>query len=63
MPRKKRKKHTTQEKTAILRDHLINKVPASDFCDKHGAIPRDFWLEELEREAIINFHLEYQGEG
>ncbi|MBF0371584.1 MAG: transposase [Magnetococcales bacterium] len=33
---KKRKNHTAQEKTAILREHLINKVPISNLCDRHG---------------------------
>ena len=43
MSRKKRKKHTAQEKTAILRDHLINKVPVSYLCDKHGIHPTQFY--------------------
>jgi transposase len=43
MPRKKRKKPTAQEKTAILRDHLINKVPVSDLCDQHGIHPTQFY--------------------
>jgi len=43
MSRKKRKKHTAQEKTAILREHLINKVPVSDLCDKHGIYPTIFY--------------------
>ena len=43
MSRKKRKKHTAQEKTAILRDHLINKVPVSDLCDKHSIHPTQFY--------------------
>ena len=40
---KKRKKHTAQEKTTILRDHLINKVPVSDLCDQHGIHPTQFY--------------------
>ncbi len=49
MSRKKRKNHTAQEKTAILRDHLINKVPVSDLCDKHGIHPTQFyrWQKSL----------------
>ena len=43
MSRKKRKNHTAEEKTAILRDHLINKVPVSDLCDKHGVHPTQFY--------------------
>ncbi len=29
----------------------------------NGAIPRDFWLEEWEKQAIIKFYLEHQEEG
>lgn len=43
MSRKKRKHHTAEEKTALLRDHLINKVPVSDLCDKHGIHPTQFY--------------------
>ena len=38
-----RKYHTPQEKTAILREHLINKVPVSDLCDQHGLQPTLFY--------------------
>ena len=38
-----RKYHTPQEKTAILREHLINKVPVSDLCDRHGLQPTLFY--------------------
>ena len=40
---KERKNHTAQEKTAILREHLINKVPVSDLCDRHGVHPTLFY--------------------
>ena len=40
---KKRKHHTPQEKTAILREHLINRVPVSDLCDQHGLHPTLFY--------------------
>ena len=40
---RKRKNHTPQEKTTILRDHLINKVPVSDLCDRHGVHPTLFY--------------------
>ena len=38
-----RKNHSSQEKTAILREHLINKVPVSDLCDRHGLHPTLFY--------------------
>lgn len=40
---KKRKNYSAQEKTAILREHLINKVPVSDLCDQHGIHPTLFY--------------------
>jgi transposase-like protein len=36
---KTRKQHSAQEKTSILRDHLINKAAVSDLCDKHNINP------------------------
>jgi transposase len=43
MPREQRKYLSPQEKTALLREHLINKVPVSDLCDKHGIQPTLFY--------------------
>ena len=40
---KERKYHSPQEKTDILREHLINKIPVSDLCDKHGLHPTLFY--------------------
>ncbi|TVP97743.1 MAG: hypothetical protein EA381_14300 [Planctomycetaceae bacterium] len=34
MPR--RKNSTPAQKVAIVREHLLEKVPVSDLCDKHG---------------------------
>ncbi len=31
--------------------------------DHFGLVPRDFWLEDWERQAIINFYLEHPLEG
>jgi putative transposase len=31
--------------------------------DHNGTIPRDFWLEDWEKQAIINFFLEHQEDG
>jgi transposase-like protein len=28
-----------QQKIAIVRQHLLEKVPVSDLCDKHGISP------------------------
>jgi len=32
--RKERKHYTGEEKVAILRRHLLDKVPVSDLCDE-----------------------------
>ena len=44
-----RKRHTPQEKIAILRRHLLEKVPVSDLCDQAGIHPTLFyrWQKEL----------------
>ena len=31
-----RKQYSAQEKVRILREHLIEKAPVSDVCDRHG---------------------------
>jgi transposase len=33
---KQRRHFSPQDKVAILRAHLLEKVPVSDLCDKHG---------------------------
>jgi len=40
---KRRKRYSSQEKAAILREHLIDRVPVSDLCDKHGIHPTLFY--------------------
>jgi len=44
-----RRRFTAQEKVAILREHLVEKVPVSEVCDKHGLNPTAFyrWQKEL----------------
>jgi len=44
-----RRKFTAEQKAAILREHLIEKVPVADVCDKHGLRPTLFyrWQKEM----------------
>src|SRR3954468_24430434 len=42
--RKTRKNDTPVEKVAILRRHLIDRVPVSDLCDEHQLSPTLFYL-------------------
>jgi transposase len=41
--RKPRKNYTPSEKVAILRRHLIDKVPVSDLCDEYQLQPTLFY--------------------
>ena len=47
--KKQRKHYTPEEKVAILRRHLLEQVPISELCDKHGLQPTVFygWQKEL----------------
>ena len=40
--KKQRKRYTPEEKVAILRRHLLEQVPISELCDKHGLQPTVF---------------------
>ena len=44
-----RRRFTGQQKVAIVREHLIEKVPVSDVCDRHGLNPTAFyrWQKEF----------------
>ncbi len=47
--RKERKHFTPEEKVAILRRHLVDKVPVSELCGELGLWPTVFyrWQKEL----------------
>ena len=47
--RKERKHFTPEEKVAILRRHLVDKVPVSELCEELGLRPTVFyrWQKEL----------------
>ncbi len=47
--RKERKHYTAEEKAAILRRHLLDRVPVSDLCEELGLQPTVFnrWQKEL----------------
>jgi transposase len=44
-----RRHFTPQEKVAILKRHLLEKVPVSNLCDEYGIAPNLFyrWQKEL----------------
>ena len=47
--RKERKHYTAEEEVAILRRHLLDKVPVSDLCEELGLQPTVFyrWQKEF----------------
>jgi len=44
-----RRRFTALEKVAVLREHLVEKAPVSEVCDKHGLNPTVFyrWQKEF----------------
>ena len=48
-PERKPKQHTSEEKVAILRRHLVDKVPVSNLCEECGIHPTLFyrWLKQF----------------
>ena len=38
-----RRRFTAQQKVAILKEHLVEKVAVSEVCDKHGINPTAFY--------------------
>ena len=56
MPRQRRN-FSGAEKIAILREHLIGKVPISEVCDKHGLQPAMFyqWQKKLFEDGVAVF--------
>ena len=45
----KRKRHTPEQKVAIIRKHLVEKVAVSQVCEEHGIRPTVFyrWQKEF----------------
>jgi transposase-like protein len=52
-----RRQFTAQQKLAILREHLIERVSISDVCDQHRISPTQFyqWQKKLFEEGISVF--------
>lgn len=52
-----RRNFTGAEKLAILREHLIEKLPISDVCQKHGLQPSMLylWQKKLFEEGAMVF--------
>ncbi len=57
--RKERKHYTAIDKVAILRRHLVHKVPLSDLCDDLGLQPTVFY--RWQKEFFENGAAAFQG--
>jgi transposase-like protein len=57
--RKERKHFTPEEKVAILRRHLVDKVPVSELCEELSLRPTVFyrWQKELFENGAAAFQL------
>jgi transposase-like protein len=55
--RKKRHNYTPEEKVAILKRHLVEKVPVSDLCDEYHLQPKVFytWQQQFFENAPAAF--------
>ena len=58
MEKNTRKRYTAEEKVAILRMHLLEKVPMSDLCDQHLLHPTMFyrWQKEFFKNGALAFN-------
>lgn len=57
--KKERKHYTAEEKVAILRRHLLDKVPVSDLCEELGLQPTVFY--RWQKEFFENGAAAFQG--
>src|ERR1039457_3776092 len=57
--KKERKDYTGEEKVAILRRHLLDKVPVSDLCDELGLQQTVFhrWQQEFFENGAAAFQV------
>ena len=54
---RERKNYTPEEKVAILKRHLVDKVPVSDLCDELGLNPTVFygWQKQFFENGAVAF--------
>ena len=58
MSKPKRRRYTPEQKAAILRRHIADKVPVSDLCDEYGIQPSVFYV--WQRQLLENLSLALQ---
>jgi transposase len=54
---KQRTHHSPEQKVAILKQHLLEKMPVSDLCDKYGLQPNIFyrWQKQFFENGTLAF--------
>jgi transposase-like protein len=57
----KRRRYTPDQKAAILRRHMADKVPVSDLCDEYGIQPSVFYT--WQRQLLENLEAALQANG
>ena len=59
--KKERKHYSAEEKVAILKRHLLEKVPVSDLCEELGLRPTVFyrWQKEFFDNAAAAFQVQH----
>lgn len=64
MTRKKPKRYTAEEKVALLRRHLVDKVSVSEICREHDLQPTVFyrWQQEFFEHGATAFQRDTGGE-
>lgn len=60
---KDRRKFSAEQKVAILRQHLLEKVPVSQVCEQHGIQPTQFyqWQKVFFEGGALVFELNGNG--
>jgi transposase len=58
--KRKRKNYLSEEKVAILKRHLVDKIPVSDLCDEYSLHPTVFyrWQKEFFEHGAAAFEKE-----
>ena len=61
----KRRKYPPEKKVEILREHLKNKMPVSEVCEKYGIQPNMFykWEKQLFEGGVDTFSLDNSKNG
>ncbi len=59
MAKQKRRRFTAEQKAAILRRHLVDKIPVSDLCDEYKIQPSVFY--RWQRQLLENMELVLDG--